>query len=255
MRWVAVISNEGQAGSAGPEAAGPTVVAPRRRPLNQLLVVAGLSGLALVQPVLELLGENPTALQFRGLEGTRIALFATALVVVPPLVLWLVGRGATAVHAGAGWHVHLATVAVLAAALCLWGLAPSPALADPCKAIPDRGPLPGYLGPGTTFRGPVAYVGDGDSLCVAVGGGPQKWVEVRLADFYAPELHAAGGAQAKASLEQITRGARVACKAQHRSYDRLVAVCRIGGRSVGDLMRSAGVTEGGRGKQRLGRVP
>ena len=116
MRRVAVISNDGQARSAGADAAAPIVVAPRRRPLNQLLVVAGLSGLALAQPVLELLGENPTALQFRGLEGIRIALFATALVVVPPLVLWLVGRAITAVHPTAGWHVHLATVALLAAA-------------------------------------------------------------------------------------------------------------------------------------------
>ena len=85
----------------------PAVVPPRQRPVNQLLVVAGLSGLALAQPVLELLGENPTALQFRGLEGSRIALFAAALVVVPPLVLWLVGRGVTALHAaGAPQSTH-----------------------------------------------------------------------------------------------------------------------------------------------------
>lgn len=83
-------------------------------------------------------------------------------------------------------------------------------------------------------------------MCVAVGQGPETWVEVRVADFYAQELHAAGGAQAKATLERITRGKRAVCKAQHRSYDRVVAVCRIGGQTVGDLMRSAGVAEGGR---------
>ena len=123
------------------------------------------------------------------------------------------------------------------------------ALADPCKAIPDRGPMPDYLSPGSTFSGPVAYVGDGDSLCVAVGQGQRTWVEVRVADFYAPELHSPGGAQAKATLDRITQGKRVACKAQHRSHDRVVAVCRIGGRSVGDLMRAAGVAEGGNGWQ------
>ncbi|HQT52211.1 MAG TPA: nuclease [Phenylobacterium sp.] len=133
-------------------------------------------------------------------------------------------------------------------ALAISALAPA-ALADPCKAIPDRGPMPGYLSPGSTFSGPVAYVGDGDSMCVAVGQGPQTWVEVRVADFYAPELHAPGGAQAKAALERITRGKRAICKARHRSSDRVVAVCRIGGRSVGDLMRSAGVAEGGNGRQ------
>ena len=115
MRWVAAVSSDGHVDNPGEARGAPATVAPRRRPLNQLLVVAGLSGLALVQPVLELLGENPTALQFRGLEGTRIALFAAALVVVPPLVLWLIGRVVTALHAGAGWWVHLATVGVLGA--------------------------------------------------------------------------------------------------------------------------------------------
>lgn len=134
------------------------------------------------------------------------------------------------------------------AALWLSAAAAPAALADPCGAIPDRGPMPGYLSPGSTFSGPVAYVGDGDSMCVAVGQDAETWVEVRVADFYAPELHAAGGAQAKAALERITAGKRAICKAQHRSHDRVVAVCRIGGRSVGDLMRSAGVQEGGNGR-------
>ncbi|MCC6581032.1 MAG: hypothetical protein IT440_11380 [Phycisphaeraceae bacterium] len=36
------------------------------------------------------------------------------------------------------------------------------AKADPCKAIPDRGPMPSYLHRGAQFSGPVVYVGDGD---------------------------------------------------------------------------------------------
>src|SRR5690606_2502435 len=58
---------------------------------------------------------------------------------------------------------------------------------------PDKGPMPTYLGRGASFAGPIVYVGDGDSLCVGVGSGPQAWVEVRLADFYAPELKYASG--------------------------------------------------------------
>jgi hypothetical protein len=38
------------------------------------------------------------------------------------------------------------------------------------------------------------------------------------------------------------------CVADHQTYDRMSAVCRIGGRSLGDLMRAAGVAEGGRGR-------
>src|SRR5688572_30654099 len=90
---------------------------------------------------------------------------------------------------------------------------PTIARADPCKAIPDHGPMPSYLHVGAQFSGPVVYVGDGDSLCVAVRPEPDNWVEVRLADFYAPELHAAGQ-QAKAALERIAIGQRATCVAK-----------------------------------------
>jgi micrococcal nuclease len=133
--------------------------------------------------------------------------------------------------------------------LGLVGLAlASPALADPCKAIPDKGPMPAFLKPGSMFSGPVSYVGDGDSLCVAVGPSPAEWVEVRISDFYAPELNAPGGQEAKAALERIAKGRRVKCRAIRQSYDRVVARCALQGRSLGDLMRSAGVREGGNGR-------
>jgi endonuclease YncB( thermonuclease family) len=116
--------------------------------------------------------------------------------------------------------------------------------ADPCEApLPPRG---------QSFSGPVVYVGDGDSLCVGASPGrerdPSTWVEVRLADFYAPELHSPGGSEAKIALARITAGQRLICTADHRSYDRIVAQCRQGGWSVGDLMRRAGVAEGGNGR-------
>lgn len=121
----------------------------------------------------------------------------------------------------------------------LLAFAASPALADPCEA-----PLPS---PGATFAGVVRYVGDGDSLCVGPGPDPRTWVEVRLADFYAPELQEPGGREAKDTLARIARGKRAVCVAGHRSYDRVVASCTIGGRTIADLMRQAGIQEGGRG--------
>jgi len=132
----------------------------------------------------------------------------------------------------------------------------SPALADPCKAIPDKGPGPAWLKRGTVFTGPVVHVIDADGLCVNVGGNVQNmhiahgpsWVEVRLADFYGPELNEPGGRQAKAALERIAKGKRVSCVYQSRSYDRADAVCTLDGTSLGDLMRRAGVREGGRGR-------
>jgi micrococcal nuclease len=124
------------------------------------------------------------------------------------------------------------------------------ALADPCKAIPDKGPLPAYLHRGAKFSGQVAYIGDGDSYCVQVDRGPEGLVEIREADFYAPELHEPGGPEAKRTLEHIAKGEQATCVAGHRSYDRIVAICQIRGRSVGDLMRHAGIKEGGRAYRR-----
>ena len=128
-------------------------------------------------------------------------------------------------------------------------LVPGLSLADPCKAIPDRGPFPTYLKMGAKFSGPVVYIGDGDSMCVAVGEGAENWVEVRLEDFFAPELHEPGGKEAKAALEQIAMGRRVECTAGHRTYDRVTAVCEIGSQHISQLLRVAGVMEGGRGKR------
>lgn len=126
------------------------------------------------------------------------------------------------------------------ALLAVMMFAPALAHADPCVA-----PLPS---PGASFSGPVRHVGDGDSLCVGPSANPASWIEVRLEDFYAPELHANGGAQAKATLEALTRGRSLACRAGRRSYDRVVARCTLDGVSVGDLMRRRGVAEGGRGR-------
>ncbi|MES2895417.1 MAG: hypothetical protein V4759_05250 [Pseudomonadota bacterium] len=86
-----------------------------------------------------------------------------------------------------------------------------------------------------------------DGLCVDAGGGPKGWVEVRLADFYAPELSSPEGPAAKRALEQVSLGRRLECVAEKQSYDRIVARCRIEDRPLGDLLRDAGGHEGGRG--------
>ena len=118
----------------------------------------------------------------------------------------------------------------------------SPALADPCEGALPRN--------GTIFSGVVRYVGDGDGLCVGPAGRPERWIEVRLADFYAPELNEPGGTDAKHRLERAVMGKSLVCRAGRRSYDRVVAACALAGRPVGDTLRRAGGVEGGRGRPR-----
>jgi hypothetical protein len=119
--------------------------------------------------------------------------------------------------------------------------------ADPSKAIPDNGSAPAYLQPGRSFSGLVVRLLDGYSLCVAVGDGPASWVEVRLVDFYAPASREPGGPAAKAALERIALGKVVRCTTGPQSYDRVVSASTISGRPIGEMMRAAGVAQGGRG--------
>jgi endonuclease YncB( thermonuclease family) len=101
------------------------------------------------------------------------------------------------------------------------------------------------------FSGTVRYVGDGDGLCVGRTVDPNEWIEVRLADFDAPELHQSGGAAAKAALESIALHREITCAAERGrngrviSFDRVIARCRIGTESIGDLLRRAGIGAGG----------
>ena len=123
------------------------------------------------------------------------------------------------------------------------------AMADPCEAIPEDGPTPAYLNLDAVFTGPVNLVIDGDSICVAVAPGPAGAVEVRLADFYAPESAAPGGRAAKAALEKIALGRTAVCTAGMRTHDRIAARCVVDGRPLGDTLRAAGISEGGNGRR------
>lgn len=117
--------------------------------------------------------------------------------------------------------------------------------ADPCEAeLPTKA--------GATFSGAIKYVGDGDSLCVGSGKDGRRWIEVRLADFDAPELSTPEGKKAKAILEFEVLGKEVTCtvtkgrSGKTTTYDRVLAVCRAGSLAVGDMIRRAGAPTGGR---------
>jgi Micrococcal nuclease (thermonuclease) homologs len=105
---------------------------------------------------------------------------------------------------------------------------------DRCQA-----PLPF---PGSAFEGKVDWIADGDSLCVR---GDDGLIEVRLADFDAPELSQPGGNQARAALRRLAQDKLARCRALHISHDRIVARCSVDGRPLGQAMRDAGITSGG----------
>ncbi|CAN5149929.1 hypothetical protein BH11PSE5_BH11PSE5_05250 [soil metagenome] len=122
------------------------------------------------------------------------------------------------------------TIAIIAT--CAAGARASPALADPCEAV-----LPFK---GCAFSGPAGSVGDSDGLRVSPAGRPTRWIEIRLAGFYARELHAPGGIDAKSRLERIVMGKTLTCRASRGDYDPVVARCT--------LLRAASGTQGRQGK-------
>lgn len=132
---------------------------------------------------------------------------------------------------------------LLPAALLVLAL-PALAYADPCEGrLPSRA--------GDTFSGTVRYIGDGDSLCVGRTTDPREWIEVRLADFDAPELGEPDGRRGRDILSRLARGRSVACTAVRGrsgrvvSHDRVIASCRLNGRRLGDLLRAQRAPQGG----------
>lgn len=132
------------------------------------------------------------------------------------------------------------------AALAL-ALVATQAQADPCTA-----PVSGYR-PGQVISAPISYSGDGDSLCLALGRDPSQWLEIREADWMAPELNEPGGREAKRVMDRLV-GRRAVCTVERgkngrtSSFDRVIAACRVDGVPIGVRMRAAGIAEGGRGR-------
>jgi endonuclease YncB( thermonuclease family) len=130
--------------------------------------------------------------------------------------------------------VALAATAIIAA----------PASADPCE-----GELPTKLG--TNFSGLVKYVVDGDGICLGTSDDPIAWIEVRFSDFDAPEIGADAGREAKRMVQDKLFEKELSCttskgrNGKTRSYDRVLASCRMGAMSVAEILDEAGVPTGG----------
>lgn len=120
-----------------------------------------------------------------------------------------------------------------------------PAQADPCEALPPSSP-------GITISGQVTHVIDGDSLCIGSSNNPAEWVEIRLGDYDAKEYYAEGGRQARNALAGLVLRKEVICETvlgrsgRVISFDRAIAVCKIDGQSLGNILRLNGGKEGGR---------
>jgi hypothetical protein len=106
--------------TAPPEPGPPAVWTRRRRwELLAFLELAGLCGLAITQPLLDLIGRSPDFLLMERVTTLDVVLLAVAIALVPPVLLW--GLGAVSGLAGGRPRraVHVALVAGLLVALAM----------------------------------------------------------------------------------------------------------------------------------------
>ncbi len=81
-----------------------------------------LTGLAITQPVLDVLGSSPETFVFRGVEGVQIVLFALAVALLPAAALWLAGVTTSMFGPRVRLGVHGLTLGVLAGVAVLAGV-------------------------------------------------------------------------------------------------------------------------------------
>ncbi|MFC3078145.1 hypothetical protein ACFODL_08610 [Phenylobacterium terrae] len=107
---------------------------------------------------------------------------------------------------------------------CL-ALAGGLAFADAAQAGVCAAPLPK---PGEVVKGPVLHVQDGETLCVAEGFEPSKWVALQVAD---------GSGVPKAALMAVAFGKDAVCKVESVAAGRAVATCSIEERPLAALLQ------------------
>lgn len=83
------------------------------------LHLAALWAIAVVQPLLNLLGSNPDFFVARDNTGAEIVIFAVLLTAAPPLAAGLVEAGVNLVSRPARWILHLAFTGILFSAIAL----------------------------------------------------------------------------------------------------------------------------------------
>jgi Sulfatase len=93
-----------------------------RAEVRRLLELLALTGLAVVQPLLDVLGRSTETFVFRGVEGREIVVFAIVVTLGPALALWVVGLVSRVFGPQVRGAVHLVSVGGLVSLAVLVGL-------------------------------------------------------------------------------------------------------------------------------------
>lgn len=107
---------------------------------------------------------------------------------------------------------------------CL-ALAGGLAFTDAAQAGVCEAPLPK---PGEVVKGPVLHVEDGETLCVAEGFEPSKWIRLQVVD---------GAGLPRSALMAAAFGKDAVCKVESVGEGRAIASCAIEERPLAALLQ------------------
>jgi hypothetical protein len=82
----------------------------------------------------------------------------------------------------------------------------------------------------------VLHVIDGDTLCVALGATPDRWVALRLADAPRAPGSPTEAPQLRSVLMAVAFSENVSCRVTARDSTEGMAICELEGRSLVELM-------------------
>ena len=114
--------NGGKRAEYGERACNHDITLDRRVPrwsVARLLTLFGLTGFAISQPLLSVLGDNPATFVSFGVDDWRIVAFGLAIVILPPTILWLAISLCSVLNARLGNVCFLATIGLLASAAAI----------------------------------------------------------------------------------------------------------------------------------------
>lgn len=93
----------------------------------------------------------------------------------------------------------------------------------PCAASPPA--------PGAVVRGPVLHVLDDETLCVALGATPDRWLPLRLIQDPLSPIDR-GASSSRGALMSVAFGQDVTCRVIAVQAEPATAVCMRKGRSI-----------------------
>lgn len=122
---------------------------------------------------------------------------------------------------------------ILALTSALLASGPPPAAQPPARVSIVAACSAAAPAPGAVLSGPVLQVMDGQTLCIAQGPTPDRWIQVRLEGMVNPG--------ARSALMAASFAKDVVCNVERRNPEGVVGRCAVDGAPLDELVESGSI--------------